>query len=146
MDLIARAAVAFVFVFFLTRVIGRRELSSLEPLDLILLVVLGDLIQQGVTQNDYSVTGLVLVAGTFSLMQVLASYLHYRFPKLRPALDGEPIVLVEDGKLLEANLKRERLTPDDVLEQARQQQLGSLDDVQWAIFETNGQISFIPKK
>jgi uncharacterized membrane protein YcaP (DUF421 family) len=146
MDLVARAAVAFVFVFFLTRVIGRRELSSLEPLDLILIVVLGDLIQQGVTQDDYSVTGLVLVAGTFSVMQVLASYLHFRFPKLRPALDGEPIVLVEDGKLLEHNLKRERLTEDDVLEQARQQQMGSLDDVQWAIFETNGQISFIPKK
>jgi uncharacterized membrane protein YcaP (DUF421 family) len=145
-DLIVRAAVAFVFVFFLTRVIGRRELSSLEPLDLILLVVLGDLIQQGVTQNDYSVTGLALVAATFSLMQVLASYLHFRFPKLRPALDGEPIVLVEDGKLLEQNLKRERLTADDVLEQARQQQLASLDEVQWAIFETNGQISFIPKK
>ena len=146
MDLVARAALAFLLVFFLTRVIGRRELSSLEPLDLILLVVLGDLIQQGVTQDDYSFTGLALVAVTFSLMQVLASYLNFRFPFLRSALDGEPIVLVEDGKLLDQNLKRERLTEDDVVEEARQQQIASLEDVQWAIFETNGQISFIQKQ
>ena len=146
MDLVARAALAFLLVFFLTRVIGRRELSSLEPLDLILLVVLGDLIQQGVTQDDYSFTGLALVAVTFSLMQVLASYLNFRFPLLRSALDGEPIVLVEDGKLLDQNLKRERLTEDDVVEEARQQQIASLEDVQWAIFETNGQISFIQKQ
>src|SRR5919109_4855555 len=140
MDLVARAAFAFVFVFFLTRIIGRRELSSLEPLDLILLVVLGDLIQQGVTQDDYSLTGLILVATTFSLLQVLVSYLHFRVRALRSALDGEPIVLVEDGRLLEGNLKRERLTEDDVLQQALLQQIVSLYVVQWAIFETNGQM------
>ena len=59
MDIVVRAAVAFLFVLLLTRVVGRRELSSLEPFDLILLVMIGDLVQQGVTQNDYSVTGHV---------------------------------------------------------------------------------------
>ena len=57
MDVVVRAFVAFVFVFLLTRLIGRRELSSLQPFDLILLIVIGDLMQQGVTQNDLSVTG-----------------------------------------------------------------------------------------
>ena len=63
MDLVVRAAVAFLFVYFLTRVIGRRELSSMEPFDLIMLVMIGDLVQQGVTQNDFSVTGALLVGG-----------------------------------------------------------------------------------
>ena len=69
MDIVLRAVLAFGFIFFLTRVVGRRELSSLEPFDLIMLIVLGDLVQQGVTQSDYSVTGLVLAAGTIALMR-----------------------------------------------------------------------------
>ena len=145
MDIVLRAAFAFTFIFFLTRVAGRRELSSLEPFDLILLIVLGDLVQQGVTQSDYSVTGLVLAAGTIALMQIGASYLSFRFNRLRPLLQGEPIVLVDDGRVLEANLQRERLTLHELQEQARLSQIDSLDKVRWAVLETSGQISFIPK-
>ena len=146
MDLFFRAVVIFTFVFVLMRVVGRRELSALEPFDLILLVVIGDAVQQALTQDDYSVTGAIIVVGTIAGLQVLISFVGFRVPRLRPVLEGEPIVLVEDGRLLEQNLKRERLTEDDVLEQARQQQIASLEDVQWAIFETNGQISFIQKQ
>ena len=106
MDIVLRAAFAFAFIFFLTRIVGRRELSSLEPFDLIMLIVLGDLVQQGVTQSDYSVTGLVLAAGTIALMQVFVSYLNFRFRRLQPLLEGEPIVLVENGRVLERNLAR----------------------------------------
>ena len=146
MDIVLRAAFAFAFIFFLTRIVGRRELSSLEPFDLIMLIVLGDLVQQGVTQSDYSITGLVLAAGTIALMQVLVSYLNFRFRRLRPLLEGEPIVLVENGRVLERNLARERLTREEVLEQARQSQIGSFDQVRLAILETSGQISFITKQ
>ena len=146
MDIVLRAAFAFAFIFFLTRIVGRRELSSLEPFDLIMLIVLGDLVQQGVTQSDYSITGLVLAAGTIALMQVLVSYLNFRFRRLRPLLEGEPIVLVENGRVLERNLARERLTREEVLEQARQSQIGSFDQIRLAVLETSGQISFIPKQ
>jgi uncharacterized membrane protein YcaP (DUF421 family) len=146
MDIVLRAAFAFVFIFFLTRIVGRRELSSLEPFDLIMLIVLGDLVQQGVTQSDYSVTGLVLAAGTIALMQVLVSYLNFRFRRLQPMLNGEPIVLVEDGRVLERNIARERLTRDELLEQARQNQIDSFDQIRLAILETSGQISFITKQ
>ncbi|HSC51525.1 MAG TPA: YetF domain-containing protein [Gaiellaceae bacterium] len=146
MDIVLRAAFAFAFVFFLTRIVGRRELSSLEPFDLIMLIVLGDLVQQGVTQSDYSVTGLVLAAGTIALLQVGVSYLNYRFRRVRQVLAGEPIVLIEDGRVIEGNLARERLTRQEVEEQARQSQLDSLEKVRWAVLETSGQISFIPKQ
>jgi len=143
MDVALRAAVAFCFIFFLTRVVGRRELSSMEPFDLILLIVLGDLIQQGVTQSDYSVTGLVVAASTMALLTVLFSYLSYRFPRLRPVLDGEPIVIVRDGTPIEGNLKRERLTIEEVMAEARLQQIDSLAKIRFAVLETGGRISFI---
>jgi uncharacterized membrane protein YcaP (DUF421 family) len=144
-DVVLRAGFAFVFVLFLARIVGRKELSSLEPVDLILLIVLGDLIQQGVTQSDYSVTGLVLAVATIALLQTGISWAAFRFPRMRKVVDGEPIVIVQDGKLLEGNLRRERITPEDVAEEMRGQQIGHLDDVEWAVLETSGKINFIPK-
>jgi uncharacterized membrane protein YcaP (DUF421 family) len=145
MDLAIRAVVLFGFVYLLTRIIGRRELSSMEPFDLILLIVIGDAIQQGLTQDDYSVTGAVIVIGTFAILQIFISYVSYRFPRLRPALDGEPIVVVQDGKAIEKNMKRERITVDEVMVEARLQQVSRLDDIAWAVLETSGKISIIPK-
>ena len=145
MDIVLRASAAYVVILFLTRVVGRRELSTLEPFDLILLVTIGDLVQQGVTQNDFSVTGMFLAVATFALLTVLFSYLPWRFQVLRPVLEGEPIILVEDGKVLERNLKGQRLTHEEIAAAARVQNIPSLDQVRWGVLETNGQISFIKK-
>jgi uncharacterized membrane protein YcaP (DUF421 family) len=145
MDIVLRAAIAFGFVFLLTRVVGRRELSQLEPFDLIMLIMMGDLVQQGVTQSDYSVTGIFLAAGMLALMTVLVSYLSFRFKRLRPILEGEPLVIVQDGKVIDGNLKRERMTVEEVAQEARLQQIASLEDVEWAVLERTGQISFIKK-
>jgi uncharacterized membrane protein YcaP (DUF421 family) len=143
MDLVLRAAVIFTFVLLLTRVIGRRELGSMQPFDLILLIVLGDALQQGLTQDDYSITGAVLVVGTIALLQVFVSWLSYRFPRTRPILEGDPLIIVQDGKVIERNLKRERLTVEEINEEARKQQIAHLSDVRFAVLETGGQISFI---
>jgi uncharacterized membrane protein YcaP (DUF421 family) len=112
-DIVLRAAVIFVFILVLVRLMGRRELARLEPFDLIVLVVIGDLVQQGVTQQDYSLTGAGLAVGTIAALAVLTSWISFRFPRIRPALDGRPVVLVED--------------------------------VRWAVLETGGAISFVPK-
>jgi uncharacterized membrane protein YcaP (DUF421 family) len=145
MDIVVRAIFAFVFVLIVTRVMGRRELSSLQPFDLILLIVLGDLIQQGVTQSDYSFTGLLLAGGTFTLLTVAVSYLVFRVRRLRPVFEAEPLVLVEDGRIIDRNLRRERMTPEEVAAEARLQQIPSLEGVRWAVLESNGKISFIPR-
>ena len=146
MDIALRAFVLFWFIVLVTRVTGRRELSSLGPFDLVLLIVLGDAIQQGLTQDDYSVTGAIIAVSTLAALQVGASWLSFRSARARKVLEGLPIVLVQDGKLIEANLSRERLTPGEVAEEMRMQQIGSFDEVAWAILETNGSISFIEKK
>ena len=145
MDLVLRAVAVFAFILLLTRVIGKRELGSLQPFDLILLIVLGDALQQGLTQDDYSLTGAVLVVGTLAVLQVLVSWLSYRFARLRPLLEGDPIVVLQDGKVIERNLRRERLTVEELAEAARGQQIAHLADVRFAILETSGTISFIPK-
>lgn len=143
MDIVLRATVAFIVILFLTRVVGRRELSSLEPFDLILLVTIGDLVQQGVTQNDFSVTGMILAIGTIGVLTLFFSYLPWRFQVLRPVLEGVPVILVEDGAVVEKNVKRNRLTQEEIAAAARLQNIESLAQVKWAVLETSGQISFI---
>jgi uncharacterized membrane protein YcaP (DUF421 family) len=143
MDVVLRAVIIYVLVFGFTRALGRRELSTLQPFDLILLIVIGDLIQSGVTQNDLSVTGVIMVLCTIGTLEVLTSYLGFRFRRIRPILQGEPIVLVENGKLIERNMRRERLTLDDLAEKARLSEIAAIEDIKWAVLETNGDISFI---
>src|SRR5919201_1871120 len=117
MDLVFRTVAIFIFILFVTRVTGRRELNSLEPYDIIVLVVLGDLVQQGVTQSDNSITGAVIVISTIMVLSVFTGWIGFRYRKAREVIEAEP----------------------------RIQQLGSLDDVRWAVLETDGQISFVPK-
>src|SRR4051794_35418507 len=145
MDLVVRTAYVFVLIFAVTRAVGRRELSSMEPFDMILLVVIGDLVQQGVTQSDYSLTGATTVIATLGLLTVATAWLSFRFVRLRPLLEGEPVVVVADGRVLERNLRRQRMTVDELEAEARLQQIASLDDVRFAVLETNGKISFATK-
>jgi uncharacterized membrane protein YcaP (DUF421 family) len=145
MDLVIRAAVIFFFVFLVTRIVGRRELSQLEPFDLILLVVVGDLVQQGVTQSDESVTGALIVISTIALLTVAVSWISFRSRGVRRITEGEPIVLVQDGRPIERNMRRERITLKDIQEEARQSQITSVADLRWAILEDDGKISCISR-
>ena len=143
MDLVLRTVFAFVLILVITRAVGRRELSSMEPFDLILLVVIGDLVQQGVTQSDYSLTGATTVLVTMAVLVVATAWLSFRFARLRPVLEGEPTLLISDGELLTRNLRRERMTVDEIRAEARLQSIGSLSDIRYAVLETNGKISFV---
>lgn len=146
MDIVLRAAAAYLFVIFLMRVVGRRELSSMEPSDIILLVILGDLVQNGITQSDYSVTGMYLAAGTIGLLATLTALVTYKSTLLKRVIEGEPVIIVENGEPIEKNLRAERLSLDDVMEQARGQQIESLDQIKWAVLERSGSITFIEKQ
>jgi uncharacterized membrane protein YcaP (DUF421 family) len=145
MDIAVRAAVLYFFIVLVTRVIGRRELSSLSALDLILLIVLGDAVQQGLTQDDYSVTGAMIAVSTIAALQVGSSYLSFRSKRAAKVLEGLPLVLIDRGEIVDENLRRERISQDELAGEMRTQQIASFDEVQWAILESNGTVSFIKK-
>jgi uncharacterized membrane protein YcaP (DUF421 family) len=144
-DIVLRATAAYVFIIFILRVMGRRELSNLGPSDIVLLVVMGDLVQNGVTQADDSVTGMFLAMSTFGLLTVAMSFLTFKVRRAKLVVEGAPVILVQDGRPVESNLRQERLNVDDVREEARGQGIESLDDVKWCVLETSGTLSFIKK-
>jgi len=142
MELVIRALVAFLLLWLITRVVGRRALGQLSAFELLLLLVMGDLIQQGVTQEDYSLTGAAIVISVFSLLAIALSYLSWKFPRVRPALDGKPVVVINDGELVEEALYSERLPADELFEALRREGIRSLEEVDVGVLETNGSYSF----
>jgi uncharacterized membrane protein YcaP (DUF421 family) len=145
MDIVLRAAAAYVFIIFILRVMGRRELSELGPSDIVLLVVMGDLVQNGVTQADDSVTGMFLAISTFGVLTVGLSFLTFKVRRVKTMVEGEPVIVVQDGRPIEGNLRSERLTVEDLCEEARGQGIETLDEVKWCVLEASGRLSFIKK-
>ncbi|MDQ1618038.1 MAG: hypothetical protein QOE19_607 [Actinomycetota bacterium] len=142
MEIVLRAVVMFGFLWLVTRAVGKRELGQLSAFELVLLVSMGDLVQQSVTQEDYSVTGGVLTVGTFALLSVGLSYLSWRFPRSRKVLEGRPAVLMRDGEPAEDVLAHERLTMTELQEAARKNGIRDLGEVELAVLENDGSISF----
>ena len=145
MEIVARATVTLLVLFLLTRGLSKRSLSDLSPFEMILLVILGDVVQQGITQEDMSVTGSVLVVSTIGFWIALLAWLTWRSDRARRLIEGIPLVLVRDGAPVDAALAAERMPLAEVLEAARQQGVDDLDDVRLAVLEVNGRISIIPR-
>jgi uncharacterized membrane protein YcaP (DUF421 family) len=143
MEVVVRATVIFFFLFVIVRVLGRRQLSEMSAFELLVLVTMGDLVQQGVTQEDMSVTGAVLAVGTFAIWSLLFAAITYRWRKAEGLVSGVPVLIIKDGKLIEDALDVERIPYDEVLEAARQQGIGDLAQVHVGIVEADGQFSFI---
>ena len=144
MEIVVRALVLFAFLWFVTRAVGRSTLGELSTFELLLYVTMGDLVQQGVTQQDYSVTAAVLAVGTFALLTFLLSWLQWRFPKVRPVVTGRPLLVVKDGQVLEDAMKVQRLSTADFLVAAREQGIRRTSDIEYAVLEADGRLSFFP--
>lgn len=143
MDIVLRATAMFAVLFVLVRLLGKRELGQLTPFEFIVMVVMGDLIQQGVTHNDFSLTGATLAISTFAFWGLVISWLTYLSPRATRLFEGAPRVLIRDGALIESNLRQDRMTRSEVESEMRLAGIGSMRDVAWAILEPQGKISFI---
>jgi uncharacterized membrane protein YcaP (DUF421 family) len=146
MEIVLRATVVFWFLWLLVRGTGKRSLSELTPLDLLLVVVVGDLVQQGVTQEDMSMTGAVLAASVFVGWTLVADWVERRSDRARRLLSGEPLIVLREGEPLTKRLEQERISVDELKEAARLQGYGDLDEIEYAVLETDGKFSFIPTR
>ena len=106
--------------------------SELSTFQLLLYVTMGDLVQQSITQQDYSLTSGILAVGVFALLTILLSWINSRWPGTRPMVHGIPVVIVKGGEPLIDVLRRERLSTNDLLAAAREKGLRRLDDIELA--------------
>jgi len=146
MDIVIRATVIFFALYLIVRLLGKRELAQLTPFELIVLVVTGDLIQQGVTHNDFSLTGSILAVATFAFWASVLSWITYLSRRAERMLDGEPRVIVRAGRILTENLRHDRLTESEIQSEMRLAGIAHMSDVAWGILEPKGKISFIKRE
>ena len=121
MEVVFRAVVVFCFLWLITRAVGRSTLGELSTFELMLYVTMGDLVQQGITQQDFSLTSAILAVGVFALLTVALSYANWRWPRLRPVTHGVPVIVVSDGEPQLDTMRAERLSLDDLMAAAREQ-------------------------
>ena len=143
MEIVLRTVVVFVFVVLLTRAMGKKELSQLTAFELILFVTIGDLVQQGVTQEDQSLTGAMLAVGTIGLLIMALSFVGFHWPNTRPMIRGIPVVVLRNGEPDRTVLRIERVEMEELIEAAREQGIGELADIRLGILEPDGKFSFI---
>jgi uncharacterized membrane protein YcaP (DUF421 family) len=143
MEIVLRAGAIFLFLWLITRVIGKKELAEMSAFELVLIVTIGDLVQQGVTQEDMSVTGSMLAVGTIALLVVAMSYIGFRWKGSTRVIEGVPVVVVEDGSIVHDAIAIERLTEDEVVSSAREQGIADLREVRYGVLEPDGTFSFV---
>lgn len=145
MEIVVRATVIYWFLWLVVRGTGKRSLAELTPLEMLMIVVVGDFVQQGVTQEDMSVTGAIIAVSIFVAWTMASDFVSRRSQAASRWLGGSPAIVLESGQPIDETLERERLTLDELKEAARIHGYADLNQLKWVILETDGQFAFVPK-
>lgn len=145
-EFILRGVIVYLFLLVMLRITGKRQIGQLAPFDLVLLLVLSNAVQNSMNGGDNSVTGGLISAFTLIFVNAAVSWLTFNNKKLELLIEGHPQVLIHNGKLYEAALKREKLTHHELMSALRKSGCDCIEDVHSCILETDGDITVIPRK
>lgn len=143
---VLRASVIYALVMVLVRVSGKRAVGQFTPFDLILLILIGNAVQNGINGGDNSLTGAAIMAVTLIALNYLVAWLTSRNRRVERLVEGEPVVLACDGKVFERVLRRELVSSEDFAEALRSNQIEDIGEVHLALLETNGHITVIARR
>lgn len=139
-----RVTLVYVFLMVLFRLTGKREVGQMSPFELVTLLLIPEILSTALNRSDDSLSLGTLGVVTLFLLVFLTGLLTFRFKKVESLLEGDPTVLVRDGKFLEHHLRRERVTREEVFSEMHLSGVERLEDVRWAILEAEGKIAIVP--
>lgn len=146
MESVLRAAAIYLFLLVVFRIAGKRSLAQITTFDFILLLIIGEATQQALLGDDYSVVNACIVIATLIVLEIGLSYVAARSPAVNRVVEGLPLIIVDDGRVLKDRLQRERLDESEILAAARELHgLQRLEDIKYAVLERSGGITIIPK-
>jgi uncharacterized membrane protein YcaP (DUF421 family) len=147
MESVLRAVLVYAFLLVVFRITGKRSLAQITSFDFILLLIIGEATQQALLGNDFSVINACVVISTLMVLELGFSWLKSAWPALDRMLESTPLIVVENGRLLEDRIQHERIDLNDVLAAARERHgLERLDQIKYAVLERSGGISIVPKE
>jgi uncharacterized membrane protein YcaP (DUF421 family) len=139
-----RTAIVYLIILLGLRILGKREIGQMTPFDFVLLLLISNAVQNAMTGPDTTIWGGLIAATTLLIITWGISLISGRYRKLRGVLEGQPTILVSRGKLLEQNIKREKIERDELEMAAREHGIEDLKSVELAVLEIDGSISIIP--
>ncbi|MBT1702871.1 DUF421 domain-containing protein [Chryseosolibacter indicus] len=142
-EIVIRGSVTYLAIFILLRVVLKREAGTLGMTDLLVVVMLADAIQNGMSDDYHSVTDGILLVCTILLWSHFLNYLGFHFPWIQKLIHPPALLLVKNGVLIKKNLRKEFITEDELMSQVREQGVASLKEVKEAYMEMDGRISVI---
>ena len=143
---VLRACAIYALVMVLVRVSGKRAVGQFTPFDLVLLILIGNAVQNGINGGDNSLTGAAIMATTLIALKYAVAYVTSRNRKVEKFVEGVPVLLARDGQLFEAVLRRELVSREDFREALRMNGVDDVAEVELALLETNGSISVVKKR
>jgi uncharacterized membrane protein YcaP (DUF421 family) len=143
METVLRVGFIYVFILALLRVMGKREVSQLTPMELVLLILIPELVAQALVREDFSMTNAIVAVTTLMSLVFVTSVLTYKFKRFREIVEGRAALLVEHGVPVRETMDQERILMDELAAEIRKAGIERLDDVKWAVLETGGKIAVI---
>ncbi len=138
-----RAVVIYVLVMVLVRMSGKRAVGQFTPFDLVLLILIGNAVQNGLNGGDNSLTGAAMLATCLIGLNYAVAFVVARNPRARAVVEGQPVVLARDGQVFRDVLRRELVSNADFHEAMREAGCSEVERVRLAMLETNGRISIL---
>lgn len=143
METVIRVAFIYIFILITLRLIGKREVSQLTPLELIMLILIPELVSQALVREDFSMTNAVIAVTTLMSLVYLTSVVTYRFRRVGEVVEGKPSLLIVRGEPVVETMDSERISSEELASEMRRAGIERIDDVKWAVLETGGKIAFI---
>ena len=145
MNPVVRGVLVYVFLLILFRIMGKKTLSEASSFDLVLLLIISEVTQQGLVGEDFSLTAAALLICTLMGVDLLITQIKQWFPSSARVIEGLPLVVVDNGKMLHKRMKKTHVAEDDILQAARKNHgLQKMEEIKYAILETDGSISIVP--
>ena len=146
METVLRVMLIYLFILFGLRVMGKREFGQYSPLELITLMLIPDIVSQAVVRADYSLTTALVAVGTLFSLVFATSLVAHLHRGVNNVISGTPSVLVSHGHIIDDNLNKERISPEEIFSEMHKSGLYQLDQIRWAVLEPDGKIAFIPEE
>jgi uncharacterized membrane protein YcaP (DUF421 family) len=143
LEIVGRSVVVYLFIVIAIRIAGKKELAQLSVIDLVFILLISNAVQNAMVGPDNSLLGGIIAATSLFLVNIILKFITYRYKKANALLEGEPVILIHDGKIIKKNLDNEKIPLDELEASVREHGVEKIKEVNLAILEIDGNISII---
>lgn len=143
LEIFVRSVIIYLFIIIAIRISGKKELAQLSVIDLVFILLISNAVQNAMVGEESSLWSGIVAAGSLFLVNIILKFITYRYKKAKGLIEGDPVLLIHNGKVIRKNLNKEKISIEELEEAVREHGVEKFEDVNLAILENDGNISII---